>query len=211
MAIKWRRKNSALTESEAIAYGNKPPARGVVDGARMVWRLPNCARRRRKTSNFDRPGGDYTSAPVPSGDPEDCALLCERDRRCRPGAFNYPTDAIAAQCAGSRAACGRCRTIAASPASAVPAVVEPRNGAVETSIDRPGGDYKSFEIKSGEGDEPCKAACHRRQQMPRLDLCAGRLCRPRSALLPEKRNQAAAAARPDSCRAWCANSSSPRP
>ena len=38
-------------------------------------------------------------------------------------------------------------------------VVEPRNGAVETSIDRAGGDYRSFELKRGEGDEVCKAAC----------------------------------------------------
>src|SRR5487761_2110632 len=34
-------------------------------------------------ANFDRPGGDYLSSAVPSGDPADCALLCERDRRCR--------------------------------------------------------------------------------------------------------------------------------
>jgi hypothetical protein len=38
-------------------------------------------------------------------------------------------------------------------------VVEPRNGAVETSIDRAGGDYRSFALKSGEGDETCKTAC----------------------------------------------------
>jgi len=38
-------------------------------------------------------------------------------------------------------------------------VVEPRTGALETSIDRPGGDYKSFEVKGGEGDEECRAAC----------------------------------------------------
>ena len=38
-------------------------------------------------------------------------------------------------------------------------VVGPRNWAVETSIDRPGGDYKSFEVKSGDGDDICKAAC----------------------------------------------------
>src|SRR4051812_166116 len=44
-------------------------------------------------ANFDRPGGDYTSAPVPSGDPADCALTCERDRRCHAWSFNYPTDA----------------------------------------------------------------------------------------------------------------------
>jgi hypothetical protein len=38
-------------------------------------------------------------------------------------------------------------------------VVEPRNTAIETSIDRLGGDYRNFELKSGEGDEACKSAC----------------------------------------------------
>jgi hypothetical protein len=38
-------------------------------------------------------------------------------------------------------------------------VVEPRNPGVENSIDRAGGDYRSFELKGGEGDEICKAAC----------------------------------------------------
>ena len=50
-------------------------------------------------TNFDRPGGDYMSSPIPSGDPADCALACERDRRCRAWSFNYPTDpAIGAVC-----------------------------------------------------------------------------------------------------------------
>ena len=43
-------------------------------------------------TNFDRPGGDYLSSLVPSGDPADCALVCERDRRCRAWSFNYPSD-----------------------------------------------------------------------------------------------------------------------
>ena len=51
-------------------------------------------------ANFDRPGGDYLSAPVTSGDPADCALVCERDRRCRAWSFNYPTDMTIARCAG---------------------------------------------------------------------------------------------------------------
>jgi hypothetical protein len=34
------------------------------------------AREAAAQSNFDRPGGDYLSAPVPSGDPADCALVC---------------------------------------------------------------------------------------------------------------------------------------
>ena len=38
-------------------------------------------------------------------------------------------------------------------------VVERRNEAIETSIDRFGGDYKSFDLKSSDGDDACKAAC----------------------------------------------------
>src|SRR5712692_7209171 len=41
-------------------------------------------------ANFDRPGGDYASYQLQSGDPADCALLCERDRRCRAWNFRYP-------------------------------------------------------------------------------------------------------------------------
>jgi hypothetical protein len=38
-------------------------------------------------------------------------------------------------------------------------VVETRSIAQENAIDRPGGDYKNFDVKGGEGDEPCQAAC----------------------------------------------------
>ena len=111
-------------------------------------------------ANFDRPGGDYLSSPVPSGDPEDCALACERDRRCHAWSFSYPTDLT------SGAVCwlksnvparvpGDCCVSGVRGAG----VVEPRNGTEETSIDRAGGDYKSFDIKRGERDEACKAAC----------------------------------------------------
>jgi hypothetical protein len=111
-------------------------------------------------ANFDRPGGDYVSAPVISGDPADCALVCERDRRCRAWSFNYPTDIT------SRAVCWLKSSVPARVQSNCcvsgvrgAGVVEPRNGAVETSIDRFGGDYKSFDLKSSEGDDACKAAC----------------------------------------------------
>jgi hypothetical protein len=102
-------------------------------------------------ANFDRPGGDYTSAPISSGDPADCALLCEHDRRCRAWSFNYPT------VIESSAVCW----LKGSVPARVPdnccvsgvrgaGVVEIRNGTVETAIDRPGGDYRSFEIRNGE-------------------------------------------------------------
>src|SRR5947207_2957249 len=35
----------------------------------------------------------------------------------------------------------------------------PTPARAQANFDRPGGDYRNFEIKSGEGDEPCKAAC----------------------------------------------------
>src|ERR1700736_5513158 len=105
--------------------------------------------------NFDRPGGDYQSSPVPSGDPADCALVCERDRRCRAWSFNYPTDA-----AGG-ALCWLKNAVPARIANncCVSGVVEPRNKSIETSIDRLGGDYRNFGLNDSESDEACKAAC----------------------------------------------------
>jgi hypothetical protein len=53
----------------------------------------------RAQTAFDRPGGDYFNTPVTSGDPADCALLCERDRKCRAWSFSYPDiDGAAAVC-----------------------------------------------------------------------------------------------------------------
>src|SRR5437016_12483773 len=60
--------------------------------ALAIWAAAIPVRPALAQANFDRPGSDYTSAPVTSGDPADCALVCERDRRCRAWSFNYPTD-----------------------------------------------------------------------------------------------------------------------
>jgi hypothetical protein len=111
-------------------------------------------------ANFDRPGSDYVSAPVISGDPADCALVCERDRRCRAWSFNYPTDITSgAVCWLKNSVPARVQSNCCVSGVRGAGVVEPRNGAVETSIDRFGGDYKSFDLKSSEGDDACKAAC----------------------------------------------------
>src|SRR5438874_12428733 len=48
---------------------------------------------------FDRPGGDYASLILRSGDPALCAARCERDSRCRAWAFAYPaTESANALC-----------------------------------------------------------------------------------------------------------------
>jgi hypothetical protein len=111
-------------------------------------------------TNFDRPGGDYTNAPIPSGDPADCALLCERDRRCHAWSFNYPNDANpGAVCWLKNTVPPRVQDDCCVSGVRGAGVVEPRNRSVETSIDRAGGDYRSVELKSDEGDEACHAAC----------------------------------------------------
>jgi PAN domain len=115
--------------------------------------------------SFDRPGGDYQNSPVASGDPVDCALICERDRRCRAWSFNYPTDlASGAVCWLKNNVPPRVRDECCVSGVRGAGVVEPRNTAIETSIDRFGGDYRSFELKSGEGDEACKSACSGEKQ-----------------------------------------------
>ena len=111
-------------------------------------------------TNFDRPGGDYQSSPVPSGDPADCALVCERDRRCRAWTFAYPTDvASGAVCWLKSNVPARVPDNCCVSGVRGAGVVEPRGGGVETSIDRFGGDYRNFGLKQGEGDGACKAAC----------------------------------------------------
>lgn len=111
-------------------------------------------------SSFDRPGGDYAQVPIPSGDPADCALTCERDRRCRAWNFIYPQDPK------DGATCWLKNTVPARVPNSCcvsgirgAGVLEPRDGEDEVSIDRFGGDYRSFEIKHGDGDDACKAAC----------------------------------------------------
>jgi hypothetical protein len=109
--------------------------------------------------NFDRPGGDYMSAPIPSADPADCALLCERDRRCRAWSFNYPNDTRGAVCWLKSTVPPLVADDCCVSGVRGAGVVETHNRSVETSIDRAGGDYRGFEMKRGEGEEACRAAC----------------------------------------------------
>jgi hypothetical protein len=118
------------------------------------------ARPAQAQANFDRPGGDYQSSPVASGDPADCALVCERDRRCRAWSFNYPTDIVGgAVCWLKSNVPARTQDNCCVSGVRGAGVVEPRSGGTEISIDRTGGDYRNFELKSGDGDDECKAAC----------------------------------------------------
>src|SRR5213075_2934856 len=86
-------------------------------------------------ANFDRPGGDYLSSRVASGDPAECALVCERDRRCRAWSFNYPTEIVGgALCWLKSNVPARTQNNCCVSGVRGAGVVEPRSGAEETSI-----------------------------------------------------------------------------
>ncbi|MFC0240973.1 PAN domain-containing protein [Rhodopseudomonas telluris] len=111
-------------------------------------------------ANFDRPGADYLRLPVDSNDPADCALMCERDRRCRSWTFSYPqVPEDGAFCWLKSGVPQRSPSNCCVSGVRGAGVIEPRNGSVEASIDRFGGDFRSFEMKANEGDDACKAAC----------------------------------------------------
>src|SRR5436190_13542057 len=102
-------------------------------------------------ANFDRPGGDYQNAPVTSGDPADCALACERDKRCRAWSFNYPTDSTAgAMCWLKSGVPARLPDNCCVSGGRGAGGGETQNGTIETSIGRLGGDYKNIDIKSSD-------------------------------------------------------------
>lgn len=116
----------------------------------------------RAQTGFDRPGGDYQRQGVPSADPAACALLCERDRRCRAWSFNFPREGDGRE----SAACWLKSSVpprvrAANSVSGVrgAGVIERRNSHFETSIDRFGGDYRSFGMATDASGDACRSAC----------------------------------------------------
>jgi len=111
-------------------------------------------------SGYDRPGADYARVPVANGDPSVCASRCEHDRACRSWSFSYPT------LTGGAAMCALKRTVPPPvPADCCVSgvrgagVIEPRLGQVEYSIDRAGGDYRSFATTPNPKGGPCAQAC----------------------------------------------------
>jgi hypothetical protein len=108
----------------------------------------------------DRPGNDYASVIIRSGDPIACAARCERDSRCRAWSFSYPrTERLAATCwlknRVPRAVRDNCCVSGIRGAR----MIEPRIGPTEFSIDRAGGDYRSFDTHPDPQGAVCAAAC----------------------------------------------------
>jgi hypothetical protein len=109
---------------------------------------------------FDRLGSDYTSFPLRSGDPAQCAARCERDQRCRAWAFSYPVteNAIAVCWLKSRVPPRVASSCCVSGVRGA-GVIEPRSDPIEFGIDRIGGDYRNLELAPDPSGKSCAAVC----------------------------------------------------
>ena len=109
---------------------------------------------------FDRPGGDYTSVPVRSGDPASCAARCERDPRCRAWAFSYPaTESANAICWLKSKVNPRVEASCCVSGVRGIGVIEPKIRPLEFAIDRFGGDYRHFDVAADPTGKSCQSAC----------------------------------------------------
>ena len=109
---------------------------------------------------FDRPGGDYFSFSLRSGDPAQCAARCERDVRCRAWAFSYPlTESTNAVCWLKNRVMPRVAATCCVSGVRGTGVIEPRNGTIEFGIDRFGGDYRQFDAPTDPNGKSCQLAC----------------------------------------------------
>jgi hypothetical protein len=109
---------------------------------------------------YDRHGGDYTSFIVRNGDPAVCAARCERDAPCRAWSFSYPrTTNVLANCRLKNRVLPRRQDTCCVSGVRGAGVIEPRRGGIEYSIDRSGGDYRSFDTETDAGATGCKSAC----------------------------------------------------
>jgi hypothetical protein len=131
----------------------------IVGFATLLAAIAGCVGPALPQVGYDRPGGDYASASVLGGDPAVCAARCERDKNCKSWSFSYPAS-------GAPAMCYLKREVVAPVASGCcvsgvrgAGVIEPQAGATEFSIDRYGGDFRSFETPADASGKACADAC----------------------------------------------------
>jgi hypothetical protein len=111
-------------------------------------------------SGFDRPGGDYHKFEIRSGDPAVCATRCERDGRCRAWSFSYPrTENALATCWLKNQVPPPAENDCCISGVRGAGIVPQREGRIEYSIDRRGGDYRDFALEADTDGAACNAAC----------------------------------------------------
>ncbi len=157
------------------------PAQGVFGAIGIVRGHRVHAGRHRPRPISIVPGGDYQSSPVASGDPMECALACERDRRCRSWSFAYPTEiAGSAMCWLKNSVPARVPDNSSISGVRGAGVVEPHNRGGR-NLDRSGRRRLSkFRSQERRGDEACRLACTAENKCRAWTLFAPWLCRART-------------------------------
>lgn len=111
-------------------------------------------------TGFNRPGGDYATAPVLTGDPAACAARCERERGCRSWSCSYPmASEQRAMCSLKREVMPRVKSSCCVSGVHGAGVIQPLLDDFEYSIDRIGADYRSFDTSPDSRGWPCAMAC----------------------------------------------------
>ena len=129
-------------------------------------------------SGFDRPGGDYLSFQVRSGDPAECAARCDRDGRCRAWSFVYPNPrrdgrGVLAQAARPERVQSACCVSGVRGGG----VVEPRKPQRRIRHRSLRRRYARTRRRDGPERRDLRQGLHGREGLPRLDLCAARATR----------------------------------
>jgi len=109
---------------------------------------------------YDRRGSEYLNFAIRNGDPAVCAERCERDAHCRAWSFAYPRTAnVLAICSLKSRVPPRVEDKCCVSGVRGAGVIEPRRGSLEYSIERVGGDYRTFETAPETAGAACKTAC----------------------------------------------------
>ena len=131
----------------------------IVGFATLLAAIAGCVGPALPQVGYDRPGGDYASASVLGGDPTVCAARCERDKNCKSWSFSYPASGAPAMCYLKRAVVAPVASGCCVSGVRGAGVIEPQAGATEFSIDRYGGDFRSFETPADASGKACADAC----------------------------------------------------
>ena len=114
---------------------------------------------------FDRPGADYTTFVLKSGDPAECAARCERDARCRSWSFSYPqTQQVQAVCGLKKSVPSRVQNSCCVSGVRGAGVNEPISKDSEVGIDRVGGDYRNVDTAPDDQGAACAKTCKDEQR-----------------------------------------------
>ena len=146
MALKWRPATKrAIRKQSQMGIGRLFRACVVTLAflAAVVSARPALAQ-----ANFDRPGGDYSARRSSRAIRPIARWSASATGAAGPGASTIrPTSTSGAVCWLKSNVPARVQDNCCVSGVRGAGVVEPRNGAIETSIDRFGGDYRNFELE----------------------------------------------------------------